>query len=615
MCGIAGYWTTQRPDQGAIDATLSCLAHRGPDALGHKDFETGMGVHVGLLHRRLSIIDLDPRANQPFEIDGHVLAFNGELYNYLELRQDLKSQGVSFRTDSDTEVLLQLLITGGLKALDRCEGMWAFAYYNSHDQHLHLCRDHFGEKPLYYYQDGDNFYFASEIKGLKSLSGKSFNINENHLSRYLVNGYKALYKQDEHFFNDIRQLPAASVWTIKPDGTQERFNYWSPQFQQEQNLSYDDAVAGVRERLIRSVTLRTRSDVPLAFCMSGGIDSNALIGIASRELDLDVHGFTIVNKDARYEEQDMINIAVKEFGVRHTPIELQTDNFIENLRFLVRQHDAPVYTISYYVHWMLQKSMADAGYKISISGTAADELFSGYYDHHNAYLAMMKREDESLYQEALTNWQEHQAKIVRNPYLQNPDYFVETPNSRDHIYLDAKRFASFLKQDWHEDFSEQHYCDDLLRNRMANELFHEAVPVILHEDDKNAMSVSIENRSPFLDRDLFEFASTIPTKHLVQNGMAKAVLRDAMRGIVPDPILDNRRKVGFNAPIAQLLDLTDKTTKDWLLGESPVYDVVKRDAIEQICMQSDYKNSESKFLFYFVCAKLFLEEFNNTLEP
>ena len=270
--------------------------------------------------------------------------------------------------------------------------------------------------------------------------------------------------------------------------------------------------------------------------------------------------------------------------------------------------DAPVYTISYYVHWLLQASIAEHGYKVAISGTAADELFSGYYDHHNAYLYEVSN-DPSRFASALAEWREHVQPIVRNPFLGNPRAFIDNPSLRDHLYLDAPAFAAYLKTPWSEAFDEERYCEGLLRNRMLNELFHESVPQILHEDDLNAMYFSIENRSPFLDRHLFEFSGRIPTAHLVRDGRAKAVLRDAMRGIVPDEVLDNRRKVGFNAPILELLDADNPAERRALLGDSPIWDHVHRDRITGLLDKPELPNSESKFLFYFLNAKMFLEEF------
>jgi asparagine synthase (glutamine-hydrolysing) len=274
----------------------------------------------------------------------------------------------------------------------------------------------------------------------------------------------------------------------------------------------------------------------------------------------------------------------------------------------VRDHDAPVATISYYAHWLLMQEIHAAGYRVSISGTAADELFSGYYDHHLAYLREV-REDAALATAARAAWQEHVAPVVRNPYLSNPDLFVDDPSFRGHIYLDAHAFADMLTEPFSEPFQEDAYAGDVLRNRMLNELFAEAVPVILHEDDLNAMAFSIENRSPYLDRELFEFSLKIPTRHLVRDGRAKAVLREAMRGIAPDRALDNRRKVGVNAPSEAVLDRDDPAVRAELLADSPIFDVVKRDRIEAMLDLPELPNSRSKFLFNFLCSKCFLEEF------
>jgi asparagine synthase (glutamine-hydrolysing) len=254
------------------------------------------------------------------------------------------------------------------------------------------------------------------------------------------------------------------------------------------------------------------------------------------------------------------------------------------------------------------EKIASDGYKVSVSGTGADELFSGYFDHHNLYIACLKDNSEGR-SKARSNWQRVVAPIVRNPFLQDPDCFIKDPNLREHIFLDAEIFSSFLKNPWKEKFIEEEYSTDLLRNRMNNELFHETVPVILHEDDLNSMYFSIENRSPFLDRKLFEVCQSIPTKHLIRDGKAKSVLREAVRGFTSDIILNNPRKVGFNVPISDYLDLDSQEVRDAILDDSPIYDLIKRTAIENLLNRPHLLNSQSKFLFYFLNAKIFLEEF------
>jgi asparagine synthase (glutamine-hydrolysing) len=585
-------------------AASQALAHRGPDGDGFYS-HTKNGRSVAFMHRRLAIIDLEARSDQPFRFDESVLLYNGELYNYIELRRELQALGHVFRTEGDTEVMAQALRRWGPDALDKCEGMWALAWYDERDGTLLLSRDRFAEKPLYLWRRDEGIYFASEVKGLAALAGAWPETNENHLLRYMINGYKALYKVEETFFRGVSELPKASYMTLPGDSGPKP--YWTPRAVENPSLSYGDAVAATREALLNSVKLRLRADVPLAFCMSGGIDSNALIATAKKVLGYDVHGFTIVNSDARYEEQDMVQASVNALGVRHTEIAVTQDGFLDNMKKLVASHDAPVYTISYYVHWQLMQAVAEHGYKVSISGTAADELFTGYYDHHNLYLHAVSGDPE-LHATALANWQAHQGPIVRNPYLRQPDLYLKNPNERRHIYLNNDEFAQWMHQPWQEDFTEIDYGAGLLRNRMLNELFAEAVPVILHEDDLNAMYFGIENRSPFLDRKLFDVASSIPARHLVQDGRAKSVLREAMRGIVPDVILDNRRKVGFNAPILDLLDVDHPETRGFLLDDSPVYDLVRKDKIEALLKNKTLANSASKFLFYFVNMKMFLDE-------
>ena len=608
MCGIAGFIGNGEIPRERLESCLRLMHHRGPDHQEHRRWTTADSRNVYLLHSRLNIIDLDHRADQPFHVNGKWMAFNGELYNYLELKAELAQRGHLFTTASDTEVLLRTIDEFGAAGLDRCEGMWAFAVFDEADGSLTLCRDRFGEKPLFLLRTADGLYFGSEIKFIRELLGQPLEVNYDQLRRFWVNGYKALYKKPETFFKGITELPSGSVLKVSRDGSGTPAPYWNFDCRPKETLSFEDAVSRVRELLIESVKLRLRSDVPLAFCMSGGVDSNALISIAKRVFDYDVHGFTIVSDDDRYNETDLVDQAVRELDIKHTAIPTQTEYFLPQLRALVRQHDAPVFTITYYAHWLLERSIAEHGYKISISGTAADELFSGYYDHHLFYLHAVK-DDRTLYEEAVRNWEKHVKPVVRNPFLRDPEAFVREPDQRQHIYLGADEFRKFLVRDWHEPFAEAEYTGELMRNRMLNGLFNEATPVILHEEDLNAMYFSIENRSPFLDRRLFEFTLQIPSRHLIRDGRAKAVLREALRGIAPGFIVDNRVKVGFNAPIHSFLDVADCEVREYLLDDSPIFEHLRRDRMEEQIDKADLPNSEGKFLFNFLSSKMFLEEF------
>ena len=605
MCGIAGYIGKSVLDPHNLKQVSKVLNHRGPDCEG---FYTNkfQDNNIALVHRRLSIIDLDDRSNQPFIFNNTVLVFNGEIYNFKEIRKHLEELGHVFKTLGDTEVLSHALDQWGENALQKLEGMWSFAWYNELTGMLILSRDRFGEKPLYIWSKNNGLYFASEVKGLVALANDLPKVNENHLLRNLVNGYKSLYKTNETFYLEVKDLPPGTYLKIDSNGKIFSHKYWKPRLIENTNLSYSDAVDMTREAVINAVKLRMRSDVPIAFCMSGGVDSNSLISVASKILECEVHGFTIANTDTRYEEQTIVDQSVKELGINHTSVRLNKHNFLKNLTSLIKHHDAPVYTISYYLHWQLMQTIAAKGYKVAISGTAADELFTGYHDHHNLYLYEVSKNNK-LYKKSLENWNKYQEKIVRNPYLKDPNLYLKNPKFRDHNFMNSDLFASFLKEKWEETFVESNHSESLLRNRMLNEMFAEIVPVILHEDDLNAMYFSIENRSPFLDSALFDLAYSIPSNLLVKDGRAKAVLRDAMRGIVPDVIVEERRKVGFNAPILDLLDLNNPDIKDYLLDDSKIYDLVKKENIEKILKKEDLSNSISKFLFNFLNTKIFLE--------
>jgi len=374
-------------------------------------------------------------------------------------------------------------------------------------------------------------------------------------------------------------------------------------------MTVEQSIEESKKRLIDSVKLRMRSDVPIAFCMSGGVDSNSLISIAKNVLNYNVHGFTIDNIDARYQEKELVDYAVKELSIKHTNVPVNTNNFIGNLQKIIVQHDSPIYTISYYAHWLLVKQIAAHGFKISVSGTAADELFSGYYDHHNAYLYETFNNYPAMFDSSLKAWRKYILPTLRNPLLQNPAMYIDQASFRDHIYFRANEFSKYLKKQWCEPFQEKYYCTSLMRNRMLNELFHEAIPQILHEDDLNSMSFSIENRSPYLDRKLFEHCIKIPTCYLVHDAMAKAILRQAMKGIVPDKILSERRKIGFNAPLFSFLNLKDMKTYNYLMDKSPIYDFVHREKIKQLLDRDQLPNSESKFLFNFINTKVFIESY------
>jgi asparagine synthase (glutamine-hydrolysing) len=604
MCGIAGYLGTQFIDDATLTSTLNTMKSRGPDASRFVRFERG-NLQAVLLHSRLSIIDLNERSNQPFKIGPYTLIFNGEIYNYLELKSQLEKGGLSFHTNSDTEVLLQSYIKYGKSCVDRFEGMWAFCIYDETDNTLFLSRDRFAEKPLYYARRPDGFYFASETRTLRELCSYPFRVNEGHLTRYLVNGYKSLYKEPDTFYEGIEELKYASHLQVSSDLKYSVSRYWTPRFLPQPNMSLEEAIEGVRERLLQSVKLRLRSDVPLAFCLSGGVDSASLVSMAAKHFGHQVEAFSIIEEDERYNEYDNIMATVQDIGCKPHLIRLDTENSIDSLKALVRYHDAPIATTTYYVHSLLSREIAKNGFRVVFSGTSADELFTGYYDHFNLHLYEMRQHPR--YAEHLRNWKQHAGKFVRNPYLKDPELYIKDPSVRAHIYLKDDEFSGYLKAPFREGFKEEQFCDSLLRNRMLNELFNESTPVILHEDDLNSMCYSIENRNPFLDKNLFEFCYSVPTEHLIHDGHGKFILREAMKGILNDTVRLDRRKKGFNASVDSFVDLQDSATIEYLtMKDARVFGIVDRDKMLSLLKDHSADNSYSKFIFNFINLRIFL---------
>jgi asparagine synthase (glutamine-hydrolysing) len=603
MCGIAGRLAPTPVAPERVAGALAALHHRGPDANGRFDGRLGNRA-VTLIHTRLSIIDLDSRANQPFEAEDCVLAFNGEIYNYVELREELEALGRTFRTSSDTEVVVQAYRQHGTACFRRFEGMWALALLDKRNGVLVLSRDPFGEKPLFYWMKDGALLFASEVKALAALAGEPPPVNREQLLRYLAYDYKALYKKPGSYFSGISEFSAGCFAKVTDPGAVVERRYWALAYRPTE-MSFEEALDGVRERLFESVRLRLRADVPLAFCLSGGIDSTLLVAIAAKRHNKRVHTFSIIDKDERYDESENITTMVEHLGCDHVSIHPGTNGFFPRMRQLVAAHDAPVATISYYVHSFLSEAIAERGFKIAVSGTAADELFTGYYDHYSFWLASMH--GQPGFDRLVQEWRDSYGRHVLNPVLQDPLVFVKEPDRRDHIRLDSEVFRNLLVDDLQEPFEETVYAADPLRSRMMNELFHEAVPVILKEDDLNSMAFSIENRSPYLDRTLAEFAFSIPSRHLIKDGYVKWVLRAAGEGLVPDSVRLDKRKRGFNASIKTLVDCTNPDTRDDLLADGPLFDLVRRDAVAEFLDADLSTNSASKFLFRLISTKLFLE--------
>lgn len=603
MCGIAGYIGFEKISQERINRAKNLLINRGPDSQNNISFSVG-NTNYELIHSRLSIIDINSRSNQPFIKNNCVLIFNGEIYNYLELRIKLEANGIKFATNSDTEVLLESYNFFGYDCVKYFEGMWSFALFDKAKNTLFISRDRFGEKPFFYTKNSNGIFFSSQTNILHELTEKKSEINYNQIYRYLVNGYKSLHKYENTFYKNISELQPSTSWIINPDLNIKEIKYWTPKYDPKQ-ISKEDAIDGVKYHLKKSLKLRLRSDVPIGFCLSGGIDSASIASIASKEFNTNIKTFSIIDPHINYNEEDNIDQTIMDLGCDFIKIRLSTDNMLERLKNLIKYHDAPLITMSYLTHSILSEKINENGIKVSFSGTGADELFTGYYDHYNLHLFEMSKSNN--FKKTLSDWEKNIEKNIRNPYLKNPYLYIENQNFRKHIYLNNEIFSDFTTIKFKEDFIEKEYTSkSLLRNRMMNEMFNEITRPILLEDDLNSMFYSIENRSPYLDSKLFEFSYQIPNEHLIENGYNKNILREAMKGILNEKVRLDKKKKGFNSDINSIFNF--KRDKEFLLSASPIFDLVKKDKIENLLESKNLPNSYGKFIFNFINVKMFLEQ-------
>jgi len=620
MCGIAGFIIRNKEilNDFNIKNIYSIMKSRGPDFQGSL-IENKKNYKMSLIASRLAILDLDKRSNQPFRIENLTLIFNGEIYNYIELRNFLKEKNFKFKTNSDTEVLIKSYQYWGKECVNHFEGMWSFAILDKKKNIIFLSRDPFGEKPLYYYHDSKNFIFGSEIKYIFNLDKRSQlkEVNTSYLNDYLGLGYKSLNKKNETYFKKIVKFPQGNNLTVSLKNNKIKFEkYFDPKILTKKEnylskLKEEDHVENVKNLLEESIKKRLRSDVPLAFCLSGGVDSGSLVSIATKKFGIKAKCYSIIDQDKRYNEEKNIKVIQEDTNCKLEKIYIKNEeNFLDNLSNLINYHDSPISTISYYAHSKISLKAAKDNYKVILSGTAADEIFTGYYDHHLFYLSELKKNKNLLLNKSLKNWRIHIKKLVRNPFLKNPNFILNKSNFRNHIYLDKKKINKILIKENNKKFEEKNFTKSILKNRMMNELFHESVPVILQEDDLNSMFNSMENRSPFLDKKLINYVLSVPSKFYIKDGYAKYLLRAATKGTLHEKVRMDRKKVGFNFSLSSLRDYSNNNIKDYLMQKSDLDSFIDKKNLIKVLDKKVLDNTESKLIFSLLNAEIFLKKYN-----
>lgn len=601
MCGISGYFGKTRINLNKKDI-INSLKHRGPD--NQSIFEKYDYNNLFLAFSRLSIIDLNIRSNQPFIYKNFIICFNGEIYNFKEIRESLKKKGISFSTNSDTEVLIKFIYHEGIEKINKLEGMWAFVLYDKKKDKLIFCKDRFGEKPLFFLKKNQNIYFASEISQIKKLIPFKLDINQDYLKTYLFTNYRNLNRSNHTIYKNLYKVEKGYYIVINKSLSIVKKKYF--EFQQKiKKQSYRDIKANIQKILISSSKKTLNSDVPVAFCLSGGVDSSSLAAIAKKELKMNIHCFTLDPGEKSYDEKKAVNSSVKKLKLKHTWVKINKNETFENLRKILRHRSSPLSTLTNYIQWLLYKNISKKGYKVAISGIGADEIFSGYYDHHLAYFYDI-RKNKTLFRESLSNWRKKILPLIRNKFFRDHLFYFKF-KSPHYLFDKNKDINKFSKIKLNFKFKEKKFIKSKLRNRMLNELLLESVPVVLEEEDLNAMYFSIENRSPYLNHKLFEYLNTVDTKYFIKNGYAKSLLRDSLKKILPSHVRKNYEKIGFNVSLPKLINFKSKNVINFINKDSKIYKYVKKDLINKIINENDIQNN-SYFLFKFLNIKLMIDQ-------
>lgn len=584
MCGLFGYLLADPARdrlnlEGRLLAAQAALHHRGPDDRGLESFSISQGNDLrpnllSLGHTRLSIIDLTPGGHQPMHSgDGRfTVVFNGEIYNYRELRQELKALGYSFHTDSDTEVLLAAWAHWGIEGLRRLTGMFAFAVYDRQDECLTLVRDAFGIKPLFYQHDASGFRFASEIPALLCLLGDEPELNYQSAYDYLVFG--SYDNSADSFYQGIHHL-LPGHWLrvdLRSCRAGEAHRWWWPSIEERTDLSFEDAAVQLREMFLNNVRLHLRSDVPVGAALSGGVDSSSVVcAMRHLEPDMPIHTFSYVARGSSVDEEKWVDIVNAHVGAIAHKVVVEPHELAKDLDDMIRAQGEPFGGTSIYAQYRVFKAAREAGIVVTLDGQGADEMLGGYEGYpYSVSKSIIEKHGYIQGIAYLNAWRKSPGRTKKQACLCLarhilPDiakYSLQKIKRRSNKYLQLLDSKQISNNDIRKCRQTVNKKDGVRGRRLAQQLRSDLTSMrisrLLRYADRNAMTHSIETRVPFLTVELAEFMLTLPEQYLVShNGESKYIFRKAMRGLVPDSILDRKDKIGFDTPEQQWIKHLD----------------------------------------------------------
>ena len=577
MCGITGTYNFNGAIQPkCIKKMTDSLRHRGPDDEGFlavnsesgevytligreskvqgtriEDFNRDVDLFLG--HRRLAIIDLSSAGHQPMcNEDGSLwIVYNGEIYNYLEIRRELQPLGHYFKSQSDTEVILHAYEEWGTDCVIRFNGMWVFAIVDLRTKKIFCSRDRAGVKPFYYSYDRKRFCFASEIKALLQIEDFSIKPNEQIIADYLFSGL--IDHTHETFFKNIYQLRpgefllcAGNKLTIQ--------SYWDIDPKENSLSQHNGYAERFYELLQDSIRLRLRSDVPIGSCLSGGLDSSSIVCLANKlmfdgqSVDRQLVGerqktFSSCFEDLAFDERKFIELVIEQTGAEKNYVFPEAKDLLEELTKLIWHQDEPFGSTSIYAQWNVMRLTKGRGVKVLLDGQGGDELLAGYLpSFYFLFRQSLKRFNIKSMIREINDLQKNHI-LPKNQWITRLVHLL-FPKWKGAIEFVDKDFRKKYLRSFPKPVKFEHDLDNYLYSIFR----YLRLPALLHYEDRNSMAFSLETRLPFLDYRLVEYAFNLPSRQKIERGVTKVILRNAMRGTIPEEIRNRMDKMGFVTP-------------------------------------------------------------------
>ncbi len=578
MCGISGLLsvTLKKADvELRVSDMVAAQRHRGPDDKGVW-LQSAKGAEVGLGHNRLSIIDLSCDGHQPMT-DSNTIVFNGEIYNFKEIKESLIAKGYVFKSKSDTEVILKAYNEWGTECTRLLRGIFAFAIWDANKQFLFLARDQMGVKPLYYYWDRKSFFFASEVRAL--LKGGV----PARLSKEGLNGLLSYGSVQEPFtlIEKVFSLEPGYYIIIRGGLQLEKHQYWQPDFTQLEDTNVKDAEVKTRMMLEEAIQSQLVSDVPLGAFLSGGIDSAAIVSLMRKvKPDADLHTFSIIFEDPQYDEREFARLVAKKNETTHTELLMTGDMISKSLKAMISAYDQP--SMDGMNSWCVSKLVKDSGITVALSGVGGDELFVGYGNfaksrqihHYGSKLRKLPGFVGEMIEHLA--WNEKMRKIGETVSFEYDNYFMtrrlfsEQQYSNIIIESSQTNFYQWLHKSY-DDITSKRYIDEISKISWYAQRSY-MLSTLLRDTDQMSMAHSLEIRVPLIDNKLVEYVTSLPMSEKLNIDTPKHLLVKAAKEGIPEECI-YRRKQGFTFPFDKYIktELKDELETFFLGDSEPIF--------------------------------------------